>query len=128
MGYHMIFAVAAGGAAGAVARYLVMSSVGHWLGHGFPWGTIAVNIIGSLVLGALIEVMALVWSPTEAMRAFLVVGVLGAFTTFSAFSMDTVYLFERGEIISAAFYVAASVFICVLALWGGMTLFRQILV
>ena len=127
MGYHMIAAVAAGGAAGAVARYLVMSSIGHWVGHGFPWGTLAVNVIGSFVLGALIEVMALVWSPTEAMRAFLVVGVLGAFTTFSTFSMDVVYLFERGQLISAALYVGVSVFVSILMLWSGMAVFRQIL-
>lgn len=127
MGFPMIAAVAAGGAAGAVVRFLVMSGMGHWLGHGFPWGTLVVNIVGSFVLGSLIEIMALVWSPTETMRAFLVVGVLGAFTTFSTFSLDAISLFERGQVISAALYVAASVFVCVLALWLGMAAFRQIL-
>ena len=124
----MLGAVAAGGAVGALARYLVMSGVGHWFGHGFPWGTLVVNIVGSFVLGALIEIMAVVWSPTESMRVFLVVGVLGAFTTFSTFSMDVMYLMERGQVIHAGLYVAASVFISILALWIGMTAFRHILV
>lgn len=128
MSFHMLGAVAAGGAAGAMARYLVMIGVGHWFGHGFPWGTLIVNIVGAFVLGALIEIMALVWSPTESMRVFLVVGVLGAFTTFSAFSLDAMYLMERGQVIHAGLYVAASVFLSILALWVGMTAFRHLLV
>ena len=127
MNLNLLIAVAAGGALGAVGRFLVMSGVGHWVGIAFPWGTLVVNVIGSFALGALIEIMALAWSPSETLRAFLVVGVLGAFTTFSTFSLDVVVLMQRGEAISVALYVAASVFICVLALWAGMSAFRLIL-
>ncbi|MHA1569851.1 MAG: fluoride efflux transporter CrcB [Alphaproteobacteria bacterium] len=123
----MLIAVAAGGATGAVGRYLVMSQMGHWLGASFPYGTLVVNIVGSFILGALIEIMALVWSPSQEMRAFLVVGVLGAFTTFSTFSLDAVVLFERGEIGAAALYATLSVLLAVGGLLAGMSLFRLVL-
>ncbi|MHC4917835.1 MAG: CrcB family protein, partial [Planctomycetota bacterium] len=84
----MLLAVAAGGAVGAVGRYLVMIQVGYWLGTAFPFATLAVNVIGSFALGLLVGLMALAWSPPAELRALLVVGVLGAFTTFSTFSMD----------------------------------------
>jgi len=119
----MLVAVAAGGALGAVGRYLVMSGVG----HGFPYGTLAVNLIGSFALGALIEISALAWSPSEEMRAFLAAGVLGAFTTFSTFSMDTVVLWERGEFVGAGIYVVCSVALGVCGLIAGMSVFRAIL-
>jgi CrcB protein len=122
----IVLAVAAGGAVGATARYLVMSWVGHAFGHGFPYGTLAVNVLGSFVLGALIEVMALTYSPSEEVRAFLVVGMLGAFTTFSAFSLDVVTLFQRGEPATAGIYVALSVFLSVLAFIAGLSVLRWI--
>lgn len=123
---NMIFAVAAGGAIGAVSRYLVMSGIGSWLGHGFPYGTLTVNVIGSFIFGSLIEIMALSWSPTPEIRAFCVVGILGAFTTFSTFSLDTVVLIERSNYIRAGAYIVGSVLIGVLALFGGMMVFRQV--
>jgi len=123
----LLLFVAVGGAAGAVARFTVMSGIGHWLGHGFPWGTLAVNVIGSIVLGAVIEVSALVWSPSPEVRAMVVVGLLGAFTTFSTFSMDVYFLINRGMVLPAAGYVAASVVICVFGFWGGIVAMRQLL-
>lgn len=123
MSVQMLVAVAAGGALGAVGRYLVMPGVG----HGFPYGTLAVNLIGSFALGALIEISALAWSPSEEMRAFLAAGVLGAFTTFSTFSMDTVVLWERGEFVGAGIYVVCSVALGVCGLIAGMSVFRAIL-
>ncbi len=123
----MLLSVAAGGALGAVARYLVMSAVGHWLGPGFPWGTLAVNLIGSFAMGVLVEVMALVWSPSEELRAALVVGVLGAFTTFSTFSLDLVVLVERGRAGAALAYALGSVGCCVGALLAGLQLARSVL-
>jgi len=116
----MIVAVAAGGAIGAVGRYLVMSGVGRWIGHGFPWGTLVVNVMGSLAMGILVEVMAMTWSPSPEVRALLIVGVLGAFTTFSTFSLDVVLLLERGAVLPAALYVAASVVVCIVGLYVGM--------
>ena len=123
----LLLSIAAGGAFGAVGRYLLMSRFGHWFGFGFPFGTLAVNIIGALALGSLVEIMALVWSPSPEMRAFLVVGVLGSFTTFSTFSLDVVTLAERGQWLPAGSYVAASVVLSVTAFLGGMALFRQLL-
>ena len=124
---NMILSIAAGGAIGAVGRYLTMAGIGQWIGHGFPYGTLVVNIIGSLVLGSLIEIFALTWSPSQELRAFFVVGVLGAFTTFSAFSLDVVALIERGEFLPAASYIIVSVVLSVAALFLGMMIFRQIL-
>ena len=123
----MLLAVAAGGAFGAVARYLVMVQVGHWLGTGFPFATLTVNVVGSFILGALVELMALAWSPTPELRPLVVVGVLGAFTTFSTFSMDVVLRMERGEIGLALTYVVASVVLCVVAFFAGLHLVRAAL-
>lgn len=126
MNANLILAVAAGGAAGSVARYLAMSGIGHWTGSGFPYGTLVVNVMGSFVMGALIELMALVWSPSQEMRALLTVGVLGGFTTFSTFSLDVVYLLERHQLAATALYVLASVVVSVLALFAGLGVVRQI--
>lgn len=124
----MLFAVAAGGAFGAVARYLVMVGVGRLLGpHDFPWGTLTVNVVGSVLMGVLIEVLALAWSPSQEVRALLVVGVLGAFTTFSTFSLDVMVLFERGQTLFVAAYVAGSVVLCVGGLFAGLHLMRAVL-
>lgn len=118
-------AVAAGGAVGAVARYLVVTQAGLWLGGGLLLGTLAVNAVGSLLMGIFIEVSAPVWSPE--MRAALTVGVLGGFTTFSAFSLDVIALVEQGAPLPAALYVAASVILSLAGVYGGMRLFRIVL-
>ena len=115
------------GAVGAVGRFLVVNAVGSQLGSGFPWGTFTVNLVGSFLLGALIEVSALHWSPTPEMRAFLVVGMLGAFTTFSTFSLDSYTLIERGQIGAAVMYVGGSVVLCILGFWAGLATLRQVL-
>jgi CrcB protein len=123
----LIIAVAAGGAIGAVGRYAVMSAMGGWTGMGFPWGTLTVNVVGSIAMGILVEVMALVWSPGPEVRALLVVGLLGAFTTFSTFSLDVYSLVERGALVPAAAYILASVVICVAGLYAGLHGARAIL-
>ena len=123
----LLLSVALGGALGAVGRYYVVGQVGHWLGLSFRYGTLVVNVLGSFVLGALTEIMALSWSVSQETRAFLVVGVLGSFTTFSTFSLDVVYLFERGQTASAAIYIAASVILAITAFVLGMKLLRLIL-
>ena len=127
MQIQIILAVAFGGAVGAVGRYLAVTQVSHWLGSGFPYGTLAVNVVGSFIMGALIEVFALVWSPSQVLRAFLTVGCLGAFTTFSTFSMETILLVERGETGQAAIYALASVVLSVLGFFAGLQLFRAVL-
>ena len=122
-----VLAVAAGGALGAVGRYLVMTQVGHWLGTAFPYGTLAVNVVGSFMLGLLVETMALAWSPPAELRALLVVGVLGAFTTFSTFSMDVVLHYERGELLVPGLYILASVVLSIGAFFAGLALIRAVL-
>ena len=123
----MLLAVAAGGALGAVGRYLVISAVGQAFGTGFPLGTIVVNVVGSFVLGALTEAMALAWSPSPELRAMIVVGVLGAFTTFSTFSLDVVLLYERGALGQAALYIGVSVVLSIGAFFLGLALLRSVL-
>ena len=120
----MVLAVAGGGALGALARYWIMGGVGHAFGTGFPWGTLVVNVLGSAVLGVLAGLMAFVWSPSPELRAFLVVGLLGALTTFSTFSLDVVVMIERGEWEPAGLYSVASVVLSVAALMGGLAAVR----
>jgi fluoride exporter len=122
-----ILAVAAGGAAGSVARYLVGIAAGRLFGMAFPWGTLIINIVGSFVLGALAESFALRWDASPAVRVLLTVGLCGGFTTFSTFSLDTVYLMNRGEMMLAAAYMAASVGLSVGALFAGLHAVRAML-
>ena len=123
----MLLFVALGGALGAVGRYLTVAGVGAVTGLAFPFGTLVVNVVGSFILGALVESAALAWSPSQELRAMLVVGVLGAYTTFSTFSLDVVLQLERGNFGGAAIYILSSVTLCVLALYGGMRLMRLVL-
>ncbi len=120
-----ILAIALGGALGAVSRHFVNSGAVALFGLKFPIGIMTVNVLGSFVLGVLVTSFALFWDVSQAMRAFMVVGFLGAFTTFSAFSLDSVSMFERGEIVSGAVYVLASVVLSIAALYGGMLLTRS---
>ncbi len=112
--------VAVGGALGAVARYGVGVGAARWLGLAFPWGTLAVNVLGGFAMGWL---AARVGPEQEALRLALGVGVLGGFTTFSAFSLETVRLMEHQPGL-AALYAAASVVLSVGACWIGLTLGR----
>ncbi len=127
MSMKMIASVAVGGAAGAAARYVMMGAVGHWLGTGFPWATLAVNVLGCFVMGALAEAFALAWSASPEMQALLTVGFLGAFTTFSAFTLDVNLLMVQGRMAPAALYVATSVLLTIAAFYAGMACLRQIL-
>ncbi len=117
-------AVALGGALGAVARYLMVGGFEHWLGAGFPYGTLTANVLGSLLMGMLIELLALVWSPSPELRALLTVGLLGSFTTFSGLSLETVLLLEAGAPGQAAFYALASVLLSLIGIFAGMRLAR----
>lgn len=120
-------AVAAGGAIGALGRYGLVGGIDQWLGAAFPFGTLAANVLGSFAIGVFIEVTALVWSPSQELRALLVVGVLGSFTTFSAFSMEALLLFDGGAAGQAALYVVASVVLSLLGIFAGMRLPRLVL-
>lgn len=118
------FAVGAGGALGAMARYGVSQAALRVLGPNFPWGTLSANVIGSVVMGALIVWLAKHEPQTATLRAFLAVGVLGAFTTFSTFALDAVTLYKDRTLTIAAVYVAASVILSIAGLIAGMALMR----
>ena len=122
-----VLAIAAGGALGAVARYYVSIGTGVALGTAFPWGTLFVNIIGCFAMGVLVELMAITWSPSAELRAFLTVGILGALTTFSAFSLDVALLHGRGEMLLGGIYILASVAASLGGVFGGMSLIRMVL-
>ena len=123
---NMYIWVALGGAIGASGRFFVTSITGRLLGHGFPWGTMTVNVIGSFLMGAIISYMALKWSASVEMRAFLTTGILGGFTTFSAFSLDFATLYERKEMVAAFVYAAGSVGLSLLAIFAGLTFARTV--
>lgn len=115
--------VALGGAIGAMCRYLVGMLTLRLAGPGFPWGTLSVNILGSFAMGALVVTLAHLSGTRFA--PLLMTGLLGGFTTFSAFSLDAVTMYERGEISLAAIYIAASVILSLLALAAGLVLARS---
>lgn len=127
MSVKILMAVAAGGAFGAVGRYCVTVGAAYWIGVGFPIGTVIANLLGSFILGIIYEASLLAWSPTAELRSFLIVGVLGGFTTFSGFSLDAFNLWERGDVWLAVVYVSASVVLGVLCFFFGLTLMRALL-
>jgi CrcB protein len=118
--------IAAGGALGAIMRFGVSNGVHALVGRDFPYGTLTVNVLGSLLIGicyiALIERLSL----GPEWRAFIIIGILGAFTTFSTFSLETFNLVENGELIKAAVNVLTSITVCLLATWIGILIARQI--
>jgi len=121
-----LLAIAAGGSVGAVMRFIVSTGIYSWLGRGFPYGTLVVNVIGSLLMGLLYELFLQRLSVSPEVRAVLLVGFLGAFTTFSTFSIETINLIEQGYLVKAIVNVLASVILCVLAAWVGLQIARQL--
>lgn len=116
----LALSIALGGAIGALGRHFLSGFVAGWFGTSFPWATLSVNVIGSFCFGVLVAAMAAFWSPSPELRAFLVVGVLGAFTTFSAFSLETLLLTERHSWDIAALYVSLSVLLSIGGLFAGL--------
>lgn len=123
----LLLLASAGGAIGAGARHLVNVASARWLGPDFPWGTLTVNIVGSLMMGLLYEALVLHYDGSPELRTFLATGILGGFTTFSAFSLDVVVLAGRGATGLAVSYAAASVIVSILALLAGMAIARMAL-
>ena len=119
-------AVAVGGALGAVCRYWLMLWIGGLAGTRFPWGTALVNLLGSLVIGVLYVLISERLLLSEQWRGLLVVGYLGAFTTFSTFSLDTLLLLQDGRWLPALAYVTGSVLLCLAGAWLGMLLVRAL--
>lgn len=117
--------VALGGAMGAMGRYGMMSLIGRRMGEAFPYATLGVNVLGSFAMGVLVALLARYLPPMQQeIRLLLGVGFLGAFTTFSAFSLDVLTLYERGQWAAALVYMLVSVVLCVAALALALYLFR----
>lgn len=119
---NMILAVALGGGLGSVARHYTIAA----FSGGFPYGTLIVNVLGSFIIGALMEIMALKWQVSQEVRAFLVTGFLGGFTTFSAFSFDVLKLVETNQYLQAILYVFLSVALSLTAIFCAVYLIRGV--
>jgi len=119
-------AIAAGGALGSVLRFTLSQGVHVLAGRGFPYGTLTVNILGCLLMGALFTLFVDRWSASMVWRAALLIGVLGGFTTFSSFSIETFNLIEQGELLKATVNVIGSVMLCLTATGFGVWLGRQV--
>jgi len=117
--------VGAGGAVGSVLRFLVTTAVARVAGTAFPYGTVLVNIVGSFAIGVLYVWLMERAGANPEVRAFLIVGVLGGFTTFSSFSLETVTLLMQASYTRAVLNVIASVLLCVGCTWLGIQLARQ---
>jgi fluoride exporter len=115
-----------GGAIGSGARHLVNIAVTRALGLWFPWATLTVNVVGSFFMGFLVDMILRRYNGSPELRTFLATGILGGFTTFSAFSLDISTLLSRGETTAAAAYVVASVAISLLALYAGLALSKAL--
>ena len=121
-----VIAIAVGGAFGSVLRYGLSTWVHTLVGRGFPYGTLAVNVLGCLAMGFLFVLLVERMGESALWRAGLLIGVLGGFTTFSTFSIETFNLVEQGAMAKAAANMAASLVLCVGATWLGAILARQI--
>ncbi|MDQ6976047.1 MAG: fluoride efflux transporter CrcB [Mariprofundaceae bacterium] len=121
-----ILAVAMGGAGGAVSRWLLASNIQRMTGGAFPWGTFAVNALGSLLLGFLFVWLIERSSMGELLRMCITVGFLGAFTTFSTFSVESIHLLEEGAFGLAMGYIAGQVLLCLGLAWLGAQIARSI--
>lgn len=120
----MVISIALGGAIGALGRFFLSSQITHLMGPGFPWGMLIVNVMGCFAMGVIAELGALTWNLSPEMRAFLTTGILGGFTTFSAFALDTAVLTQRGDMTNALLYVGGSVGGSVAALFLGLYVVR----
>ena len=124
MPWGLLLAIAAGGALGSLARHFLSSGIYNVTGTAFPWGILIVNVLGGFLMGLIVELGALKLNYNPELRAFLTTGILGGFTTFSAFSLDAALLIERGDWGGALLYMLGSVVLSVLALFGGLFLVR----
>lgn len=122
MGYLIVFL---GGGAGAALRHGMNLAVARTLGTAFPYGTLIINVTGSLVMGLIAGYFALKGDASQHWRLFLTTGILGGYTTFSAFSLDAALLYERGEVGLSALYVVASVAVSIAGLFAGLAIVRS---
>ena len=120
-------AIAAGGSLGAVSRYWMSASTYQWLGQGFPYGTLVVNLLGSLVMGFLSVLLVHRFQVSEEIRIGLLAGFLGSFTTFSTFAMDTLQLAGNEAMFKAIIYILFSVMLCIIGAWAGLFVAKQMI-
>ena len=120
-------AIAAGGSLGAVSRYWMSASTYQWLGQGFPYGTLTVNLLGSLAMGFLSVLLVHRFHVSEEIRIGLLAGFLGSFTTFSTFAMDTLQLASNEAMLKAVIYILSSVVLCILGAWAGLFAAKQLI-
>lgn len=123
-----LLAIALGGATGALLRFSVSNAVYRWLGRGFPYGTLAVNLLGSFLFGLWIEALPLPKLLGLPWRAALLTGLLGAFTTFSTFALETVFLIEQGRILRAIGNLLLSAVLGLLSVWAGLAAGRALFI
>ena len=126
MQFGILIAIALGGALGSLLRYFVASAIQSPASAGFPWAIFLVNITGGFAMGVIVELSALKLQITPEVRAFLTVGILGGYTTFSTFSLDSVLLIQRGAYASAAAYIVGSTMLSIGALFAGLWLVRAL--
>lgn len=120
-----VFAIAVGGAIGSVLRHFAGSGALAVFGAAFPYGTLFVNVAGSFAMGVVVALFAHLGNPAQEWRAFLTVGLLGGFTTFSSFSLDAATLYERGEWAAAALYILLSFVLSLAGIFAGLFLVRS---
>ena len=123
---NQVLAIAAGGAVGSVLRFWMSTWVHSFAGRSFPYGTLTVNVLGCLAMGFLFVLFVDRLSDNAVLRAGILIGVLGGFTTFSSFSIETFNLIEQGAWFKAAANMAGSLLLCVGATWVGVILGRQV--
>jgi fluoride exporter len=123
MSYLLVFF---GGGLGATLRHLINLTCARCIGIGLPWGTFIINISGSTVMGLIAGYLAFKGEASQPWRLFIMTGVLGGYTTFSAFSLDTALLYERGELGLAAAYVLGSVVLSIAGLFAGLAVMRHL--
>lgn len=124
--FSKILIVALGGAFGASLRYVVAALTHGFLGHAFPYGTLLVNVIGSLLIGYLVVLLPESGSHASTLRLLLITGLLGGFTTYSAFSIETLTLLQEDQLMKAGLNIALTLFSCLLAVWAGYLLARTL--
>jgi fluoride exporter len=122
MSYLLVFF---GGGLGATLRHLINVTCARCMGTGFPWGTFIINITGSTVMGLIAGYLAFKGEASQPWRLFLMTGILGGYTTFSAYSLDAALLYERGALGLAALYVIGSVVLSIAGLFAGLALVRH---